>query len=50
MSVDDKNKDKQYNNNTAYTLLTYLKNSLNGYLHRHLWLSFQKKREGLGLT
>jgi hypothetical protein len=44
------NKDKQYNINMAYTLLSYLRNSLIGYLHSHLWLSFQNKWELLDPT
>jgi hypothetical protein len=38
-------KDKQNNINVTYTLLSYLRTSLNGYFLYHLWLSFQKKRE-----
>jgi hypothetical protein len=37
--------DKQYNINTTYTLLGYLRKSLIGYHHYHFCLSFQKKRE-----
>jgi hypothetical protein len=33
MSINDKYKDKQYNINTAYTLLSYLEYSLISYLH-----------------
>jgi hypothetical protein len=42
------NKDKQYNINTAYTLLGYLRKKLNLLSSLSLMFSFQKKRERYG--